>query len=389
MDMNELQKSILDVCLRLDEICKKHDIPYMIMGGTALGAVRHGGFIPWDDDIDVFMTPDSFEKFRTAVEMENSDEFFIDTVGLSDVYTEYAKFKKKNTTFIEKVYLDKDVRHNVFVDIMLLRKLPNGKFKRKLVYYMSRLVSFLTISETEWQPKTAFHKFAKKISKILPRKKLAGYCLKRLAKYEHLTDFDAYCYFMSKVKFSQGVFEKEIFQSAEYIDFENTKLLAPSGIRKYLEIRYGDYMSMPPEHKRVGEHAFFADTEKDYTEYIDDFKAKYAVLSFRREQSGSVKEIFDSEHVERETGKAYPSGGTVTHIDDTKYPLHAVQIRGNADIGEMVRLFKKMKTGYICTFDIDGLISEKSAKKIVKAIKEYGITTVSSDNLKKKLHGKV
>ena len=129
--------------------------------------------------------------------------------------------------------------------------------------------------------------------------------------------------------------------------------------------------------------------QKDYTEYIDDFKAKYAVLSFRREQSGLVKEIFDSEHVERERGKAYPSGGTVTHIDDTKYPLHAVQIRGNADIGEMVRLFKKMKTGYICTFDIDGVISEKYAKKIVKAIKEYGITTVSSDNLKKKLHGKV
>ncbi len=387
--MNELQKSILDVCLRLDEICKKHDIPYTIMGGTALGAVRHGGFIPWDDDIDVFMTPDSFEKFRTAVEMENNDEYFIDVVGLSDVYTEYAKFKKKNTTFIEKVYLDKDVKHNVFVDIMLLRKLPKGKFKRKLVYYMSRLVSFLTISETEWKPKTAFHKFAKKISKIFPKRKIAKFCLKKLAKYEHITDFDSYCYFMSKVSMAQGIFPKEIFESAEYIDFENTKLLAPSGIKKYLEIRYGDYMSMPPENKRVGEHGFFVDVTKDYTEYIDDFKAKYAVLSFRRNQADGVKQIFDSENIEREVGRAYPSGGTVTHIDDTTYPLHAVQIRGNSDVREMTKILSKMKVGYICVFDIDGLISENSAKKLVKTIKKHNIITVNSDNLKKKLHAKV
>ena len=88
-------------------------------------------------------------------------------------------------------------------------------------------------------------------------------------------------------------------------------------------------------------------------------------------------------------GKAYPSGGTITHIDDTTYPLHAVQIRGNADIREMAKILSKIKIGHICAFDIDGQLSVNSAKKVEKLIQKYGISTANSDNLKKKLHNKI
>lgn len=387
--MNELQASILDVAIRLDEICKKYEIRYYIMGGTALGAVRHGGFIPWDDDIDVFMTPSEFDKFRTALEMENESEYFIETVGLSDRFVEYAKFKKKGTTFIEKATLDKDIHHNVFVDIMLLRKCPTGKFKRKKLYYLSQLVSFLTISETGWQPKTAFHKFAKKISKILPRKKIYESCLKSIYKNETLEEFDKYCYFMSRVKMNQGIFDKELFSDGEYVDFENVKLYAPTGIKEYLAIRYGDYVALPPEDKRVGEHAFFVDTEKDYTEYIGDFSAKYAILSFRRGLNPEDKHYIEDEGHKYEVSKAYASGGEITDIEDITYPLTAVLIQGNSDMGILFKMLGKIKCGQVCVFDISGTIASRTIKKLIKILKKYDVTTVTLEELKIKLHGKV
>ncbi len=389
--MNKLQESILNVALKLDEICKKYEITYYIMGGTALGAIRHGGFIPWDDDIDVFMTPADFEKFRTAVEMENNDEYFIETVGLSDRFVEYAKFRKKNTTCIENGLLRKgnEIHHNVFVDIMLLRKCPNKVSKRKRLYKMSQLVSFLTISDTGWSPKKGFHKFAKKIARFLPKKFIAEYCLKRISKYESLENFDCYAYFMSRVGYNQGIFKKELFAYAEDIPFESVKLSAPCGIKEYLTIRYGNYMALPPEDKRVGEHAFFFDGEKDYTEYIEDFTAKYVILSLRRELSEKGKELFSKSSHVYETHKAYASGGEITELEGLSAPLSAVLIQGSSDMRILRRMLAKMKKSSVAVFDITCNLSERGANKLIKALKKHGITTVTEAQLKERLHGKI
>ena len=75
--VRDVQVKILETMKYIDKICRENDITYYIMGGTALGAVRHGGFIPWDDDLDIFMTPSEYEKFKVAFEKENSDKFVI------------------------------------------------------------------------------------------------------------------------------------------------------------------------------------------------------------------------------------------------------------------------------------------------------------------------
>ncbi len=387
--MNKLQESILSVALKLDEICKKHDINYCIMGGTALGAIRHGGFIPWDDDIDVFMTPSDFEKFRTAVELEGGD-YFVETVGLSQKYVEYAKFKKKNTTFIEGGTINFDgFSHNVFVDIMLIRKCPNSPSKRKRLYKMSQLVSFLTIIQTGWQPKKKFHKFAQKVFAFLPKKFIAERCLKKIIKYESLENFTHYCYFMSRVKYEQGLFKKELFSSFEQIPFENTTLLAPCGIKEYLSIRYGDYMALPPEDKRVGEHAFFFDGDKSYEEYIQDFGAKYAILSFRRQLNAECEQIVTEGKLVIERGTAYTSDGEITKVEDLKLPLRAVLVQSAGDMRIMRRMLAKMKKATVCVFDIAGGINKKTLQSLVKTINKYSVQTVTLDTLKQKLHGTI
>ncbi len=75
--MKQIQSKILEVMIYVDKLCRDNDIEYYIMGGTALGAVRHKGFIPWDDDLDIFMTPGNYEKFKSAFSTKNDSRFEI------------------------------------------------------------------------------------------------------------------------------------------------------------------------------------------------------------------------------------------------------------------------------------------------------------------------
>ena len=109
-DMDEIknvravQEKILEVMKYIDKLCRENSITYFIMGGTALGAVRHGGFIPWDDDLDIFMMPDQYEKFKVVFDKENSDQFVLQEWKTTADYLEYAKVRMNGTTFIEEVF---------------------------------------------------------------------------------------------------------------------------------------------------------------------------------------------------------------------------------------------------------------------------------------------
>ena len=125
--VRDVQNKILEIMKYIDKLCRKNNITYYIMGGTALGAVRHGGFIPWDDDLDIFMTPDNYEKFKVVFESENSDLFVLQEWKTTPNYLEYAKLRMNGTTFIEENFKDaKDMHHGIYVDIMIsLKKIKN------------------------------------------------------------------------------------------------------------------------------------------------------------------------------------------------------------------------------------------------------------------------
>jgi len=82
--MKQIQAKILEVMIYIDKLCRDNNVEYYIMGGTALGAVRHKGFIPWDDDLDIFMTPDNYEKFKSVFSTQNEERFEIQEWRLGD-----------------------------------------------------------------------------------------------------------------------------------------------------------------------------------------------------------------------------------------------------------------------------------------------------------------
>lgn len=255
----------------VDKLCRNNNIDYYIMGGTAIGAVRHRGFIPWDDDLDIFMTPDNYEKFK-SVFLTNKDPMFeIQEWRLGNSLLEYAKVRMNGTTFIESNFKNNpNMHHGVYIDIMILHKCPKSLIKKILLFLLSRYVTVQALAERNWSPKSKFQAVALKLIRLLPKHFMSGYCYKQIYKYDKQTPEDyQYCYFITKASFNQAIFPKEIFMEPVDIEFETAKLLAPTDIHGYLKIRFVNYMTLPPEEKRqAAKHAEIVDLEKDYKEYF-------------------------------------------------------------------------------------------------------------------------
>lgn len=268
--VREVQNKILDTMKYIDRVCRKNGIIYYIMGGTALGAVRHGGFIPWDDDLDIFMTPQEYEKFKIAMQKDGNSRFVLQEWRTVPDYLEYAKVRMNGTAFIEESFKDRrDLHQGIYVDIMMLHKVPQGVFIQKLVYYESKFVTFYALSQRNWKPKSKGQAFMLDLLKYLPCKLMAKQCYKRIYKYDGMTDVFFYCYWITPAKFRQGLFSRDFFEEPVDVPFEDTNLYGSKHIKEYLSYRYGDYMKLPSEAaQKAAVHAMIYDTELDYTEYI-------------------------------------------------------------------------------------------------------------------------
>jgi len=266
----DVQNKILEVMKFIDGVCRANGITYFIMGGTALGAVRHGGFIPWDDDLDIFMTPGEYSKFADAFHKLHSSVFVLQEWRTVPSYLEYAKVRMNGTTLIEHNFADrKDMHHGIYVDIMMLHKVPENSRAQKKVYYQSKFVTLLGLSQRNWKPKTKIQAAALKLLRILPGKLIAHWCYKSIYGYDGMTDNFRWCYWITPASFRKGLFDRNFFEHPVDIPFEDTVLMGSKHIKEYLAARYGDYMTLPPKEQReAAVHAEIFDTEKDYTAYF-------------------------------------------------------------------------------------------------------------------------
>ena len=268
--VREVQDKILETMKYIDKLCREHGIVYYIMGGTALGAVRHGGFIPWDDDLDIFMTPEEYQKFKAVFEKQSSKDFVLQEWRTDQKYLEYAKIRMNGTTFIEEHFKNrKEMHHGIYVDIMILHKVPESKLIQKLVYYESKFVTLYGLSQRNWTPKSKSQTLVLKSLKIMPCKLMARIAYSHIYRYDNREKNYKYCYWITPAKFRNGLFDAEFFEKPVDIPFEDTVLLGSEKIKEYLAYRYGDYMKLPSEEQqKAAVHAMIFDTQKDYTEYL-------------------------------------------------------------------------------------------------------------------------
>ena len=256
MEENILHKLWEHELIILDEfvrICKKHNLQYFLMWGTLIGAVRHGGFIPWDDDIDVCMPREEYKKFLKIAPSELGEKFFLQ-YSKTDKYTPapFAKIRLNNTAFYEKDD-DNFKRHRgIFIDIIPLdsRKQKEGvfyKIKRKIATTIKNHIV------KKLQGKSTKHTF---YLNLFPCSLLASV---RDKLYEGKGDYYESWGF---------VFAKSDFDPAVELEFCGKKYSVPKNYDSVLTNVYGNYMELPPEDKRVAHfpEVISFDLEKDNSE---------------------------------------------------------------------------------------------------------------------------
>lgn len=246
------------------EICEKLGLRYYALYGTLLGAVRHQGFIPWDDDIDVGMMREDYEVFVREGQKYLSEHLFLQTYESDPEYISgYAKIRDNNTTFIETSVKSRKMNHGIFIDIF-----PLDSFSDKNLYWFQLRCRVLAERvRMETIP-----------TKLVP---LRGKLVRPFAKLLYPTTDDICRKRDKMLKARKGPLIASHFGENEYLpsewyaegttlSFEGLQILAPKEYDRVLCAIYGDYMQLPPVEQRVSVHdTVKIDTEKSYLNYIN------------------------------------------------------------------------------------------------------------------------
>lgn len=243
--MKRLQNCILNIAFYIDEFCQKNSIGYCLMGGSALGALRHSGFIPWDDDLDIFMTPDDYEKFRDCFNKEGDKaHYYLQEIGAAGGLVTRAKLRLNRSTFIEEVTKDWDIHHGVFIDIFILHAYPDGRLSRAWMYLWAKYLVIKGLANKSYYKKGPLLNTIVWFFKLLPKRFLLGYGLKQVYKYRH-QNTKYKCEFFGRTYLNNGIYPSADFKSYKKRAFETIELNVPVGIEDFLKIRYGDYLKLP------------------------------------------------------------------------------------------------------------------------------------------------
>lgn len=247
--LDKIHSNILIVMDEIDRICRLHSIKYYLCGGTLLGAVRHKGFIPWDDDLDIVMPRDDMNRFIEICKTELNSRFQLEWYGSKRGYYQYfPKVSLKDTLFEQEGVLDK-FQSGIFVDIFPLD--PSPKYSATLEQTklnVRRIADVICSKHTPY--KTLKNRIYKLISSILPKSFLLWVMNKELEKLRAKGETH-YANFGSQYKLSKRTMPVEWYGEGENMQFEDRIYVAPKEYMKAIETVFGsNWNQLPPIEKR-------------------------------------------------------------------------------------------------------------------------------------------
>ncbi len=253
--LKHLQQVSKDILKYLIEICETNNLTYFMYGGSLIGAVRHQGFIPWDDDIDVIMFREDFEKLNKIFEKNIDEKYrFINVLNEETYFHTWGRLMLKNTLFKEWWADQVDYTPNIYIDIFILDNIPSNKFKKFIhrweCYFLNFLSSCSHIKyENDSKIKQIIQQSIYYTIKILPISpyNIKKKCVKSFTQYQY-ENCDEVCDFPSS-----GImpisFRSDWFPLKK-VKFEDIEVNIPNNYDKILKLEYGEYMELPPEESR-------------------------------------------------------------------------------------------------------------------------------------------
>lgn len=261
----------LDLFIAFCDVCKKHNLKFWADGGTMLGAVRHKGFIPWDDDMDIIMPRSDYDKLLEIGPVEFGSPYFLQTPHTDCNYGySFAKLRNSNTACIPPVFMKSGFNRGIYIDIFPLDNInldTYDKDRENITERIMRCSSFMKRNSIE----------------LLDERQLRN--LKKYYTENPAVEFDAINNICSKYKDKQTayvsnctnvaykkeclIWKKEWFEQTKYLDFETLTIPVPFMVEERLTAQYGDYLALPPANQRgTWSPDVILDPDKSYLDYI-------------------------------------------------------------------------------------------------------------------------
>ncbi|MGN0660840.1 MAG: phosphorylcholine transferase LicD [Oscillospiraceae bacterium] len=272
--LKQLQEIEAEMLKKVAEVCDKHNITYYLCSGTCLGAVRHKGFIPWDDDIDICMPYKDYKRFIKVAQNDLGAKYYLQNCETDiNFHRAYTRIRVNNTTMMKPIHLKVESHQGIWLDVFPFVYVGKGaelKFKKALIQFSNYLQmdNFMMANEEEFTAK--FGKFRMAIFKLFY--KLPA----RFRQKWHVSIID----YIGNCKKKDYVTEiwggiTQIYSSS-ILDGEPQKLPFSDGsysvfpkYKQFLEEKYGDYMKLPPEEDRKGHGDLIIDFEHDYKTLLE------------------------------------------------------------------------------------------------------------------------
>lgn len=277
--MREVQLFDLQILKDVVRVCDNNNIKYMISSGTLLGAVRHGGFIPWDDDTDIYMPLSDYKKFLKIAQRELGEKYFVQNYKTDKNYSEmWTQIRANGTTSMPVKAYKFDIHYGMCMDIFPavgVSDAPKKKLKQKKALSLNRLLLHDAYAKAVNEPMN----YKLKLIYAIPR------CIRRM-----ICKINEHRIMLDPMKYNQWaavwysmeisvIQPKKILEKFTKIKFEDEYFNTFDDYDLYLKNVYGDYMTPPPENKRGGHTDelgnIIFDLHKDYSEYKKELSEKY------------------------------------------------------------------------------------------------------------------
>lgn len=261
-EIRHLQMVILGIMRDIDEVCQKHDIDYYLLGGSALGAIRHKGFIPWDDDLDICMNTANYRKFISIARHELDPQKYYVQERLVDWPLNFTKIKLKGTKIIEhEGYADSPEHQGIYVDVFVLDNCPSNKFLQFFQYVLAKIYLCYLISVRTYKSASLKKRILIFLSFPLKWKPIRN-AVKWGIEHYNSRDAEYLGFFYGRTRLKNSIMAKKIYGKPCRVPFEDTMLPVPERYHDYLTQLFGDYMTPPPADQQVGLHSIEIDFGK-------------------------------------------------------------------------------------------------------------------------------